>query len=79
VGCPAPEGCQRYTSLLNPILDAIDLTRGVLRGILLVEARMEAYLNNDPQVIQVRSAVQEKEKSSIFRVDTCGLLIRSIV
>jgi hypothetical protein len=47
----APEGCQRYFQLLNPIMDAVDENRGVLRGILLVEDGMEAYLNSDPPVV----------------------------
>ena len=47
----APEGCQRYHQLLNPMMDAIDLTRGVLRAILLVESRMESLLHEDTQVI----------------------------
>jgi len=66
----APEGCHRYHRLLNPMLDAIDLTRGVLRGILLVESRMESLLDEDKQVIlececdpphaiQVRRSIQE--------------------
>jgi hypothetical protein len=69
----APEGCQRYAHLLNPIMDAIDSQRGVLRGILLIEGGMETYLNNDPQVIlecgcdpphaiQVRRSVREKSE-----------------
>lgn len=67
----APEGCRRYAHLLNPIMDAIDLGRGVLRALLLIEGRMETLSGEDPPVIlecacdpphaiQVRRSIKDK-------------------